>query len=227
MLDPGGSQRKSSSQTISQISHPVLAGAERFGAEHPLAGAQGCVPATRTPGEQLGPRGTCLGPAGGMRPGGAGGRSPGVLGARGPGPHVCTLCLPDAAARPEPGLLLGLSWPCSPGQLSRGSGAQAHPAANRARPGAPPSLWPAHPGAGSWGKSIHVMYKGKVAHRVFEGAPELGREQRWGLSTGVSSVVSLLLCRGAKGACPGWGCGRSGVTGHVAGPPSPPPHAGL
>lgn len=215
MLDAGGGrQRKSSSLTISHISHRVLAGAERFGAEHPLAGAQGCVPAARTPGEQLGPRGTCLGPAGGMRPGGAGGRSPGVLGARGPGPHVCTLRLPDAAARPEPGLLLGLSWPCSP-------------AANRARPGAPPSLWPAHPGAGSWGKSIHVMYKRNVAHRVFEGAPELGREQRWGLSTGVSSVVSLLLCHGAKGACPGWGHGRSGVTGPVAGPPAPPPRAGL
>ncbi|XP_064332833.1 gasdermin-D isoform X1 [Camelus dromedarius] len=86
----------------------ALAGAEPFGAEFPVAGAQGCVPATRAPGEQLGRRGTLLGPARGVRPSATGRRPPGVLGAGSPMLHICTVRLPRPAVEAEPALLAGL-----------------------------------------------------------------------------------------------------------------------
>lgn len=87
-------------------SYPVLPGGESSGTECPMAGAQGRVPATHAAGEQLGLRGTHLGPAGGVWPRATGGHRSGVLGARGPELHVCTLCLPRTAAEAQPALLV-------------------------------------------------------------------------------------------------------------------------
>ena len=98
------------------IFHPVLAGGEASRAELPVAGVQGPVPATWAPGGQLGSRGTCLDPAGGLWPGAAGGCPRGELEAGGPGLHMCTVRLPGPAVQAEPALLAGVR--CGESHLS-------------------------------------------------------------------------------------------------------------